>query len=325
MRTGKIIAISIVLVVLAGSAAFAQAPETPKLHRFQENDKWGFKDGAGNVVVKPVYDLAREFSCGLAAVNIGAQRQIPRKMGGKWGYINAKGEVVVPITLGFANDFSEDLALVGNKDDDLWRYIDPKGKTVITLEGVSGAGDFSEGLAYVQDFHRPGEKDRTRFIDKTGKTVLTVDGYAEEFHEGLSAFSIPNPKVRDRRLSGFVNRKGEVVIQPVYAEVKRFSEGLAAVRPKMTTGVYGRGDEWGYIDMTGKYVIEPSFNQALRFVKGVAWVHVGGKYQMLYDAPGFWAEGEWRLIDKTGKVLEVRGDNVGLPAAPKDSTDSGKA
>lgn len=43
-----------------------------------ENGKWGYADTDGNILIKPQYEKAKSFSCGLAAVC--------KK--GKWGYIN---------------------------------------------------------------------------------------------------------------------------------------------------------------------------------------------------------------------------------------------
>ena len=45
------------------------------------NDKWGYIDTKGNIVIPAVYDDAYSFSQGLAAV----------KVNGKWGYIDTKG------------------------------------------------------------------------------------------------------------------------------------------------------------------------------------------------------------------------------------------
>lgn len=49
------------------------------------NNKWGFMDSSGNIVIKPNYVKAKSFSNGLAAVFNGE----------KWGFINRDGEVVI--------------------------------------------------------------------------------------------------------------------------------------------------------------------------------------------------------------------------------------
>ena len=82
---------------------------------------------------------------------------------------------------------------------------------------------------------------------------------------------------------GYMDKDGNVVINPQFDRADDFSEGLARVRI---------GDEktgkWGYIDKEGKFVINPQFDCAEDFSEGLAKVKVGGKYG-------------W--IDKTGKIV----------------------
>jgi DUF971 family protein len=272
---------------------------------FEEAGKWGFKNAVGKAIVEPKYDEAREFAEGMAAVNMGAQVDrkalIQRKEGGKWGYIDARGNVVVPIAFDDAHDFSDGLAQV--RDDRGLRYLDSRGVVVIELGRDYRAGDFREGLAPVyEDRSLQGKDWRTRFIDKKGSTGFTVDGYAEEFHEGLAVLGVEKrpghsgDSIEPYRY-GYVDRAGQVVISPRFAEAHEFSEGLAAARTKKTT-VWRMGDTWGYIRKSGEYAIEPRFNEAHSFRGNVARVHVGGTLHVVHDG------GEWLLIDKTGKVLK---------------------
>ena len=92
------------------------------------------------------YDLgAGNFSEGLAFVINGE---------GKVGYIDKTGKLVIPYQYGTvegdAADFSEGLAWVSNGDGKIG-YIDKTGKLVIPYQ-YSRAGDFSEGLARVENY-----------------------------------------------------------------------------------------------------------------------------------------------------------------------------
>ena len=85
--------------------------------------------------------------------------------------------------------------------------------------------------------------------------------------------------IGQNRKVGYMNRKGEVVIQPQFSgEARFFSEGLAAACIE--------DNKCGYIDETGKFVINPQFERTSRFSEGLAAVQVGEKV-------GY--------IDKTGK------------------------
>jgi hypothetical protein len=81
---------------------------------------------------------------------------------------------------------------------------------------------------------------------------------------------------------GFIDREGNVIIQPQFEGVdfsSEFSEGLLAVK---------NGNKYGYIDESGKIAINPQFDEAYGFSDGLAAVKIGKKY-------GF--------IDKTGKIV----------------------
>ncbi len=59
-------------------------------------DKWGFIDHQGNVVIKPKYDNAFSFSCGLAPVLIED----------KWGYIDINENLVISPQFNMAKSFN---------------------------------------------------------------------------------------------------------------------------------------------------------------------------------------------------------------------------
>lgn len=83
---------------------------------------------------------------------------------------------------------------------------------------------------------------------------------------------------------GFMNKKGEVAIKPVYDDVGLFSEGLAAVNQK---GL------WGYINLKGKQVIKPEFRSAWAFHEKKARVQP-------FDQPS-------HFIDLKGNIIKGNG------------------
>jgi serine/threonine protein kinase/predicted DNA-binding WGR domain protein len=78
---------------------------------------------------------------------------------------------------------------------------------------------------------------------------------------------------------GYIDKTGQVVIQPQFDEAKIFSEGLTAVRI---------GSKWGYINQTGQVIIQPQFDSAGKFYEGLLAVEIGDN---------------WGYIDKTGQVV----------------------
>ena len=78
----------------------------------------------------------------------------------------------------------------------------------------------------------------------------------DRFYNGLAAIQLNNKW-------GYINKKGEVVVPPVYDRCYPFSEGLGRVQ---------KGKKWGYLDPNGEAVIEPTFDNAYDFHDGLARV-----------------------------------------------------
>jgi hypothetical protein len=264
-------------------------------------NRWGLYDGQGRAILQPKYDDVRPFSEGFAAVNVGAQNDHGLVRGGKWGYVNRQGDLVIPVQYDFAREFSQGLARVGAGKS--VKFLDKTGKVVIDITD-GHPEDFSEGFAPVYNFF-PGNDWRTRFIDQQGKTAFSTDGYVLEFRDGMAVVILNMGREWKERRCGYIDREGKVAITSKFVEAESFSEGLAAVRTKYTSGGPGKGDTWGYIDKTGRFHIEPIYNEVHPFSGGLARVHFGGALR--YDLRSFdssWDGGEWWLIDKNGKKLK---------------------
>lgn len=80
---------------------------------------------------------------------------------------------------------------------------------------------------------------------------------------------------------GFINQTGKIVIEPQFAEVEDFSEGLAAAaEPTGKEDKWGsRILRWGYIDETGNWKIRPRFHSARKFSEGLAYVQLKEIYK----------------------------------------------
>ena len=211
--------------------------------RYVENGLYGFKkDGA--VVIPAKYDIAGDFSEGLAKV----------KLRSKWGYIDKSGKEVIPLQYDGAVSFREGLAAVGLGSK--CGYIDKSGREVIPLK-YDDAYFFSEGLASVELNGKYG------YIDKSGKKVIPLQyDNARCFSEGLAPVKL-NGKY------GYIDKSGKVIIPLKYDNADSFSEGLARV---VING------KWSYIDKSGKEVIQLKYDDADSFREGLAPVKLNGKW-----------------------------------------------
>lgn len=85
------------------------------------NDKYGYQDEKGNVVIEPKYDLAYPLEEGMSAVRIN----------GKYGYINQNGKEIV--TPKYDNTWKFIGGFAAVKLDNKFGFIDKNGKTVVPL------------------------------------------------------------------------------------------------------------------------------------------------------------------------------------------------
>ncbi len=171
------------LMVLTAAAGRAGNTPTP----FKENEKYGYKDAHGKVIIAPVFIIANEFSKegiasvldqdGWAFINMTGDiivrpfvidngpdyflEGVARfTLNGKFGFFNIMGEIVIEPQFDFASSFHESLAAFCHGcsqksqgehhiiQGGKWGYIDHTGNIVIAPIFES-AGDFSNEKAKV--------------------------------------------------------------------------------------------------------------------------------------------------------------------------------
>lgn len=163
------------------SLTAVQCPTIHEPYAYEVNDKFGYKDYNGKVILEPVYTTAYEFHDGLAAVGVlGADGNE------KFGYIDITGSFVIQPVYIKAGTFRAGLAPVMNDAGTLWGYIDTSGKLVIPYT-YSDCTTFREGLAAVQVDGKWG------YINTTGNYVIQPDyDSAQEFFDGVAVVSKGN-------------------------------------------------------------------------------------------------------------------------------------
>jgi hypothetical protein len=109
---------------------------------------------------------------------------------------------------------------------------------------------------------------------------------------------------------GYLNTKGEVVIQPAFDEATLFSEGIARIN---------LNDKYGYIDTRGRYLVRPEVVYGTGFRDGRAAIYNGqswGYIDRAVDAQGHWAlqlrEGLAGFPFSEGLAPVISGGKVGI-------------
>lgn len=253
-----------------------------------EETKLGFIDRSGVEVIPAVYELARDFSEGLAAVQI--------KTGDKkkFGFIDRSGKTVIPFQYDMAGSFSSGLAPVGMGDfiDGQVGFINQNNTAFIPLK-YGGAGEFRNGLAFVRrgsyfDFEYG-------FIDDMGREVIPLkfgntNGFSDDVaivksdaNKTLNSLALnPNDK---QEIFQIINRKGEILATlKGYWYIKDFKEGLAGFRLKE-----GKA---GFIDKKGNVVIQPIYDSLGDFEYGYAIFGLGAANNMKFG-----------LLDRAGNIV----------------------
>jgi hypothetical protein len=242
---------------------------------------------------------------------------------GKFGYINESGDVVIPFQYSYSRPFSEGLAMVIKdtipfntfadiSDAELPQnagYIDNKGKTVIDFKYRS-ASDFHNGIAKVAICNKNTEKQPSSsyyynynnlnwissydciysysLIDRNGNSVNGKQyNSIGDFYEGKAWFCdtvvYDNDFLTEKPLFGYLNEKGETIIEPRFNYSGNFSGGLAMVgiliavdrlsvphsdKAKKLSNRY----KMGFINEKGEEVIGLTFDKAKPFSEGLAVV-----------------------------------------------------
>jgi len=251
--------------------------------RIHAQEKWGFIDTNGAVVINAQYDAVGDFSEGLAAVAFDTDKTrhdcIDCSLDQHWGFIGKTGKTVVRPQYSAVSSFSEGLAAVRNEEGK-WGYIDAKGQLVIPFTFRS-ASPFSDGLAPAALNQKVG------YIDKKGNFVIKPQFVlASSFSEGLVA--VRRGGKTDFMISGpagakwaFIGKDGKNrIVLPAEAEhASDFVDGLAAIQS---------GKSCGYMDKSGALVIPAVFSSCDDFSEGLADVY---------------SDGKWQFIDRKGHVV----------------------
>lgn len=233
---------------------------------------WHFIDDEGNEVfeAKKVDDVLG-YRNGLIRVSVKENDKTRIK------YLDLSGKLVLEPNYDYAYDFENGIAMVFNFTDKTrtskkFGFIDKNGKPIIPCN-LDDASQFSEGLAYVSS------NDFQGYIDTTGKKTINLGETAGfMFSEGFAA--VNNKKFE----FGFINSKGDLVIDYKFDEVGSFKEGFAK---------FNRDNKFGYIDTKGNERIPANFDIVKNFNEGRAFV---GLYDI--DFKAFWA-----VIDTNGNYI----------------------
>ncbi|MDR7869759.1 MAG: WG repeat-containing protein [Tissierellaceae bacterium] len=256
-------------------------------------------------IVEPVYDYARNFAEGLAAV----------KKDGKWGYIDTTGKTVLDFKYDMAYSFSEDRALVGMIGTvDMgygeypvlsWGLIDKDGRHFPLLD--------EDGLQfssyYIEEYFPISQSNQFLYngvlimdnegwsipFGPNGKEIMTDTNYSPLYPptEGIIPAYVPASD-----FIGYIDQKtGEQLFKDkFFMDVRPFNQGKAFV-----CFYDWEIDEyyWKIIDTKGNFLTDKTYSNF--YVKNVY-----SEYRIFNDnklASVQDPNGKWGAIDINGKTV----------------------
>jgi hypothetical protein len=203
-----------------GLAAFSMVNE-------EGEEKWGFVNKEGKVVINPQFSSASNFSNGKCGV---------KNSDGKWGFIDKDGKISINYQFDEAGDFKNGKCIVTSASKD--GVIDNDGKYIINPQ-------FSD-MIIDGDMFLINQDGKWGWCDKDGKLIINPQfGKAYPFNGNKTT------SVQSGNSYGYIDKEGKIVINPQFDLALPFNGELALVVS---------ANKIGFIDKDGKYVINPQFD-----------------------------------------------------------------
>ena len=215
------------------------------LYKFKMNEKYGLLNAKGEIVVPNKYDGIGKFENDLSCVVIKTQHDNRNGSNKLYGYINSEGIEILAPSYEFIGKRSESFSVIMNNS---WGLFSIQNHHITMIPGATFLGPCKDHLCSI--------------------------------NEG-GAYDKRNKKVIGGRW-GYISTDGQIVIEPVYERVYRFSEGMAAVK------LNGR---WGFIDIDGTVIVPCEYDEVECSFKD-------GKGKLLKDNTVY-------VFDKNGSQIDI--------------------
>lgn len=256
------------------------------------NNKYGFVNRSGKLIIPVKYENATIFSEGLCGV----------KWNGKWGFINQRGEVIIPNKYQTIRPFKDGLAAVyakeesyeinknGNKVEDeamiIWTpsdyWVKPNQTelTEVLQTIIEGVNPEIEDLIPDRLDGKYGYKDQ-----KDSVVVQYIYDMAYPF-EGNYA------KVEIGQKIGVINRIGKLIIPTKFDEIEHIGDEMFKVgigKWKNNNNSLKFEGKWGIINSSCYEILRPIYDYVWEFQSGFAKI-------LLSD--------QFFFVDKSGRVYK---------------------
>lgn len=272
------------------------------LAQFQQDDKWGYINTKGDVVIQPQFDsIVYGFGYPRLNENVSAIFELD----GKQGAVNQAGKIIVPAQFDEIHQ-ENDILFVFN--DDKMGIYDYQGNMIQPVEFEPDSGFYSDERWTDENWLALYKGDKVGAIDKRGNLVVptqfdSVDIISENTFAvskdgkygiyGVNnlitplkfdyiADSLEGPtRIKLDGKWGYLDRSDSLMMVD-YNEAYDFSEGLAMVgNHKQQSSQESKSTLWGYINTIGEEVIPLHYEEVSSFNEGLAAVKSNDKWGVI--------------------------------------------
>lgn len=260
------------------------------------NDKWGYINHEGQVVIPLIYsaawkaeheflsvcyngrwgyiDLQGNVAQVLENYNFKLDNAIPIKNG--WGRIRMNGNwyvfhhitnTIIPIkivdnSICYDNTNGLTKVAIGNKQD----FILPDGKSLLFNGTKSKVKTPNKGVIVAEGYNQDDMGYRTAIYDISGNELSIHGRYTAIVAFGEQNLT-PAKTIDDERV--YVTRDGVEITTFGYDYCRPFACGMGAVCKEGRRGMYNK---WGFVNEQGEEVVKPQYIDVGDFHEGLAWV-----------------------------------------------------
>lgn len=190
--TNKKIVLILLLISVLFAGLIACSDDSKNYSAEEKNGLYGFVNDNEEVIIDYKYDLAKDFSEGLAPVMIDD----------KWGYINTKDEIVIEPQFQEAGEFEDGKADVLIENE--WETIGTNGKKIFRIPLGKWIENFLDWLYPVSKGTKAASAQLEKGFDALVKGLLKIPAWVTILILTAIAFKLANIKVAVMTLLGML-------------------------------------------------------------------------------------------------------------------------
>jgi len=221
-------------------------------------DQWGFINKVGDLIAPPSFHRVEDFNNSFSIVfhlretyEYEDDGDIYEDEYGKYGLIDTFGSLRLDTIYDYISEFKNGFARI--ELDRKEGFIDSEGEISIPIQ-FDEVEDFSDGLAVVANYMMRGSnydfgysKKQIDSLELKAKNILKTmgDNYsAIMYHPTFQEYQMATMQEPSEKLTyGYINERGEIVIDLQFDRAESFENGLAVVANHMVRDSY---HDFGY-------------------------------------------------------------------------------